>query len=179
MFDDPSKQRDYQRAWHAQRKREFFADKECVHCGATEGLALGDRDGGSLRRNRCGGTQPWSLSRERFEREVVPYAIVLCGSCLRERVQAEHKPLLGQVPEREEVIRVLWAIADNEGCTRRELQKIVGMKRDSLGRIVDELRERRLIRSKQQQTRHLIVNRWGYEVLIETAEAVGSLRDAA
>lgn len=35
---DATKQRDYQRNWMARRRSEFFADKSCVRCGATERL---------------------------------------------------------------------------------------------------------------------------------------------
>lgn len=37
-------QREYQRRWVARRRAEFFADKSCERCGATDDLHIHHRD---------------------------------------------------------------------------------------------------------------------------------------
>ena len=70
-------QREYQRQWLARRRQEFFEDKACEWCDATEGLELHHRDPARKEHHAI-----WSWSETRRLAEIAK-CVVLCGPCHR------------------------------------------------------------------------------------------------
>lgn len=74
---DKEKQRQFQRDWVAKRRSDFFADKHCAKCGATENLQLSRlKSGPSLR-----GIWSWSAERRA---EVLKQCQLLCEQHFKE-----------------------------------------------------------------------------------------------
>jgi len=91
-FKDPQRkrayEREFQREWHARRKREFFVGMVCEQCGAEEDLELCHPTGGRLR-DLTGGINPWSLSKEKFE-DLLTVTAIYCAACKRRKVWLQH-----------------------------------------------------------------------------------------
>lgn len=88
--------RTYQGPWHEQRKREYLQYRSCECCGSKERLRIGSKRPQSLR-ELAGGTNPWSLSAERFDELMEAHGTVRCLSChnkkaARVRFINEHLP---------------------------------------------------------------------------------------
>lgn len=73
-------QRDYQRRWHRDRKRNFFEGRCCCMCGSKKDLVLAANSSGGLRQ-LAGGINPWSLGHGKFTKLINKYAVVRCASC--------------------------------------------------------------------------------------------------
>lgn len=82
-FKDRARQRAYQREWWARRRAEFFRDKACALCGATDDLVLHHRDPAQKVSHRI-----WSWARERLQAELAK-CDVLCDDCHREHHAVE------------------------------------------------------------------------------------------
>lgn len=67
--------REYQRNWVADRRSEWFSDKSCNHCGATENLELNHKDPSTKVTHRI-----WSWSKEKREEELAKCE-PLCEAC--------------------------------------------------------------------------------------------------
>jgi hypothetical protein len=67
--------RNYQREWIAGRRREFFRDKMCQHCGCSDALELHHLDPTTKIANAI-----WSWAEERRLIEIAK-CIILCNSC--------------------------------------------------------------------------------------------------
>lgn len=74
-YSDKDRQRQYQREWYAKRRAEFFADKACVVCNATEELELDHIDSFSKTCHKI-----WSWAKSRREAEIAKCQ-VLCHRC--------------------------------------------------------------------------------------------------
>lgn len=76
--------RQYQREWVAKRRAEWFSDKSCVDCGATERLELDHRDPALKTSNRI-----WSWARWRRAEEIAK-CDVRCNACHKKRHGPAH-----------------------------------------------------------------------------------------
>jgi hypothetical protein len=97
-YADIEQQREYQRAWRDARRREFFVDKACAHCGSVDELELHHVDPAIKVSHKI-----WTWSAERRAAEIAK-CIVLCNSChqaetfARLREQAEERFPCGTAP---------------------------------------------------------------------------------
>lgn len=82
-YKDLEKQRRFQRERSARTRAEFFADKACVDCGATERLELDHVD-----RELKDSHKVWSWSPARRAAEIAK-CVVRCETCHRKRHAAE------------------------------------------------------------------------------------------
>ena len=82
-YKDKKKQRQYQRNWKKERRKQFFLGKMCKWCDSTEKLVLHHIDP-----NKKEAHSIWSWSKKRRDREVEK-CIVLCHSCHMDY----HKPI--------------------------------------------------------------------------------------
>jgi hypothetical protein len=71
-YKDPTKQKEYQRKWIADRRAQFFIDKSCVVCGSTDQLELDHIDPTTKISNSI-----WSWSQKRQDDEIAKCQ-VLC-----------------------------------------------------------------------------------------------------
>lgn len=83
-YADPEKQREYQRAWLARRRAEWFTGKVCALCGTDQGLELDHVESGAKVDHRV-----WSWSRERREAELAKCR-PLCEECHKKKSVTEH-----------------------------------------------------------------------------------------
>jgi len=74
-YKDKEKQREYQRNWMRKRREDFFKDKECVACGATDNLELDHIHPNTKDTHRI-----WSWSKFKREGEL-KHCQVLCEKC--------------------------------------------------------------------------------------------------
>lgn len=74
-FASREQKRAYQREWMRRRRVAFFADKSCLHCGATEDLEIHHRDPAEKVAHAI-----WSWSEERRTAELAK-CDVLCAPC--------------------------------------------------------------------------------------------------
>lgn len=84
-YADPAKQRAYQAKWMRERRAEWFKDKTCARCGASENLVLDHRDPQTKVSHRI-----WSWSQERRDAELAKCQ-ALCRRCHRRKTAAEAK----------------------------------------------------------------------------------------
>ncbi len=89
-YADPQAQRVYQREWIARRRIEYFADKCCVECGATEELMLDHIDWRDKISHKI-----WSWSAERRSAELAKCQ-VLCWPCHRTKTWTQDLPEQGR-----------------------------------------------------------------------------------
>ena len=73
-YKDKEKQKEYQRNWVANRRLQFFQDKQCT-CGSTEKLELHHKDPLQKVSHRI-----WSWSESKRLKEIVKCE-VLCENC--------------------------------------------------------------------------------------------------
>lgn len=99
-YGDPEKQREYQRAWVAERRRHFFADKSCAVCGSSDRMELDHIDPALKISHRI-----WSWSPARRAAEVEKCQ-VLCHAHHLEKT-------LSVYPAREHGTVVMY---ENGGC---------------------------------------------------------------
>jgi len=83
LRDDPERMRVYKREWMARRRAEFFEDKACVGCGATDRLELDHVDPATKLHHAI-----WSWANERREAEIAK-CLVRCRACHIARHQRE------------------------------------------------------------------------------------------
>lgn len=81
-FKDRAAHREYQRRWVAERRAEYFADKDCAWCGSTDRLELHHADPNKKVHHAI-----WSWGRERRLNEIAK-CVVICRAC-HERAHAE------------------------------------------------------------------------------------------
>lgn len=74
-YNDPERQKQYQRQWIARRRAVWFADKVCAGCGSTSSLELHHLDPSTKVTHRI-----WSWAKERREAELAKCQ-VLCFDC--------------------------------------------------------------------------------------------------
>jgi hypothetical protein len=74
-YKDKEKQLEYQKNWMRKRRKSFFSDKECNHCGSTEDLELDH-----INRLTKITHNVWSWSEDRRNDELKKCQ-VLCNSC--------------------------------------------------------------------------------------------------
>ncbi len=74
-YNDPARQREYQRRWRAQRRADWFEGKSCTQCGLTEHLELDHIDPNLKVDHKI-----WSWSADRREAEIAKCQ-VLCFTC--------------------------------------------------------------------------------------------------
>jgi len=74
-YKDPVKQSAYQLTWYHRRRRAFFRDKSCSHCGTTTDLELHHLDPSKKEHHAI-----WSWSKARRLAEIAK-CIVLCSEC--------------------------------------------------------------------------------------------------
>lgn len=80
-YADKNKQRNYQRQWKANRRKDWFKDKECVECGESNYMLL-ELD--HIYPDQKVSHNIWSWSKERMEKELAKCQ-VLCTSCHRDK----------------------------------------------------------------------------------------------
>ena len=88
-YANTEKQRQYQREWKAERKKEWFKGKKCARCGSTHNLELDHIDSSKKVSHNI-----WSWSEERRLAELEKCQ-VLCEEChmkktLADRPKTEH-----------------------------------------------------------------------------------------
>lgn len=81
-LSDKEQQREYQKAWIAKRRSDFFMDKACVKCGSTLQLELDHIDETTKVEHRI-----WSWAEERRLAELSKCQ-VLCKVCHHEKTMA-------------------------------------------------------------------------------------------
>lgn len=73
--------RKYQRKWMARRRKEFFDDKSCIECGATENLELDHIDPSEKISHKI-----WSWAESKRLSEIAKCQ-VLCGECHKKKTK--------------------------------------------------------------------------------------------
>jgi len=82
-YKDPQQQREYERAWVAERRAAWFAGKICDWCGSTEDLQLDHRDPKKKVSHRI-----WSWSKARRVAELAKCR-PLCRPCHAKKSASE------------------------------------------------------------------------------------------
>jgi 5-methylcytosine-specific restriction endonuclease McrA len=74
-YKDPAKQKEYQRKWMLQRRRDFQKGRCCVQCGSTRQLEVDHIDPSTKVTHRV-----WAWSKKKREAELAKCQ-VLCKKC--------------------------------------------------------------------------------------------------
>ena len=90
-YADPTRQREYQREWAAQRRAERMDGLSCVKCGSTRRLEMDHVDPSTKVTHRV-----WTWNPKRREAELAKCQ-PLCVDCHRAKTLAENPPRHGTV----------------------------------------------------------------------------------
>lgn len=108
--------RRYQREWIAERRAEFFSNKTCIDCGATENLELDHQDPTKKITHRI-----WSWSLMKRVEEIAK-CDVRCNDCHKKRHGARH----GTKGCYETGCRCFWCVEiQRDRRQRRRIRRII------------------------------------------------------
>ena len=116
-YKDKDKQREYQRLWHAKRRKTYFEDKSCKHCNTKELLELHHVDPTQKEHHAI-----WSWREERRNAEIEK-CIVLCKGCHYKVHGKRLGRTCGKISTYKYGCRCeLCTKANSEDCKRRRLK---------------------------------------------------------
>jgi hypothetical protein len=70
-YKNPTKQKEFQREWFAQKRATFLSDKKCRSCKATKNLIISG-----------GQHMGWSIADPKVRKERMKGVRILCARCL-------------------------------------------------------------------------------------------------